>query len=591
MLLRRRTHQGVRLLCVGFAILALWLIYIQLICHGHYLHRAQSVQVREWILYAQRGTIYDRNGVPLAESAMRYSAFADPTEIKKPRATTTALASVLHMDQGELYATLRRPGTRFVRLKRHLADATADRIAALRLRGVGLQLEPARRYPQGTAAAQTLGFVGAEATQPGLAGLEASFNRVLSGHNGRLVAEIDARGALIPGRRIKEEPAADGSSIVLTLDARLQEIAEAQLAQAVETYSARGGTVVIMDPHSGEILALANLPSFDPNTPLESPPETWVNPAVTYAYEPGSTFKLITACAALEEGAVSLDDTFYCHGALQVGTHTIHCAHNAHGMLTLAGIIEKSCNIGAATVALRLGSKRLLKYVKRFGFCAPVGLGVGAEATGFVPEPKTENWAQITLANMGFGQGITVTPIQLLSAYCTVANNGIRPRPHLVKRIVNADGDTVKEYHYAGQRVLSPTVARTVREMLVQVVEAGTGKAAQIAGYRVAGKTGTAQKACPGVGYASGKFTGSFVGFFPADQPKLAVIAVIDEPAGAHYGGVVAAPAFREIAVQSMAYLGIPPTQVASAGAGESGRSAPGAKERPAPTSELSEGF
>ena len=565
-LLRRRSRQGLRLLCVAFVVLALRLIYLQAIRHPKYLRKAQAVQLRDWILYARRGTIYDRNGMPLAESVMRHTVFADPTEIERPRATARVLAPVLAIEEDGVYPLLRRQGTRFVRLKRAILDSVADSVADLRLRGIGLQLEPTRRYPKGAAAAQAIGFVGKEATQPGLAGLEASLNSLLAGKNGRLVAEIDARGALIPGRRIKEEPAIDGSNVVLTLDAQIQEIAEAQLAEAVENSDARGGTVVVMDPHSGEILALASLPSFDPNRPLESPPENWINPAVTYAYEPGSTYKLVMACAALEEHLMGPHDTVTCRGALQVGNRVIHCAHDAHGTLDLAGIVQKSCNIGAATVAMRLGHRRFLKYVKRLGFGEPVDLGLGAEAPGFVPDPNAKDWPQIRLANMAFGQGLTVTPIQLLSAYCAVANDGVRPRPHIIKRVVGPDGDTVKEYRYRGRRVISSEVARTVRDMLVGVVEKGTGKAARIDGYRVAAKTGTAQKPCPGVGYASGKYTGSFVGFLPAAQAKLGIIVVIDEPKGSHYGGVVAAPAFREIAIESMAYLGIPPTQVASAG-------------------------
>jgi stage V sporulation protein D (sporulation-specific penicillin-binding protein) len=548
---------------VAFVVLGLRLVYLQVIRHAAYLRKAQSVQMRDWTIYARRGSICDRNGVPLAESVMRHTAFADPTEIRKPRATSAALAHVLDIEEDQLYSLLRRPDTRFVRLQRGLSDPISDRIEALRLRGIGLQLEPARRYPKGAAAAQTIGFVGTDATQPGLAGLEASLNHWLAGRNGRLVAEIDARGALIPGRRIREEPPVDGCSVVVTIDAEIQAIAEAQLRQAVEAHGARGGTIVVMDPRSGEILALASQPSFDPNRPLESPPENWINPAVTCAYEPGSTYKLVMACAALEERLMGPRDTITCHGALQVGNRVIHCAHDrAHGPLDLASIVEQSCNIGAATVTMRLGQQRFYKYVKRLGFCQPLGLGLGAEAPGSVPSPR-QTWSQIRLANLAFGQGITVTPVQLLAAYCAVANDGILPRPHLVKRVIDPEGKTVKEFDYQGRRALSQQVAHQVRDMLVRVVDSGTGKAARIAGYQVAGKTGTAQKPCPGVGYASGKHIGSFVGFMPASQPKLGIIVVIDEPGGAGYGGVVAAPAFRHVAIETMAYLGIPPTQVA----------------------------
>ena len=580
--LRAGTERWFLWLLILFGLLVLRLIHIQVLRHRHYASAARQIQLRKFMLFAERGTIFDRNGTKLAVSAMRRTVFGDPSLVRHPRGAADILAPLLHLDPAEVAGKLARRRDEhgrkicYVVLKRRVADATATRIMALLkprrdpksrrlisgLPGIGLQLEPQRQYPKGMLAAHTIGFVGDGDQGPvGRGGLEASLGRVLAGRNGYLEAEIDRHGGIIPGRRLEERPAVNGRDLVLSLDANLQQIAETQLRAAVEENGARGGTIAIINPRSGDLLALANEPAFDPNRYREYPSETWRNSAITCCYEPGSTFKLVAVSAAVEEGVVRPDDPIDCPGAMIIGSHTIHCAHGAHGHLTVAGVIEKSCNIGAAKIALKLGPEKFFRYLRRYGFGRAPKLGMGAEATGHV-SADWRNWKDIQLANMAFGQSISVTPIQLLTAYCAIANDGKLPRVHLVERIA---GEPQGSLHHQPRPVVSLKTARIMRSMLEQVVSTGTGKAAQIDGYRIAGKTGTAQKPVPGVGFRSGKFIGSFLGFVPADDPRLAIIVVIDEPTGSHYGAVVAAPAFRQVALQALSYLNVPPTAVAQA--------------------------
>jgi len=553
------------LLLVIFGIISLKLIKLQLFNHSYYLKKAQASHVRERVLLGPRGTVLDRNGRTLAISLARKSVFIDPTlypanlSDSRPFGAADAapgegrdeavntLAALLEIPPTAIETKLAQPG-RFFWLKRSLSEEEAKPIADLKLRWIGLQREDKRFYPHGTMAAQTLGFVGNDGN--GLAGLEAAYNKTLGGEPGKVSMEVDARGRPIPGLRSVNIAPTPGRDITLTIDADLQQIAEAELAKGIKTAQAAAGSAIIMDPRNGEILALASQPAFDPNNYKKAAAELFVNPAVVHVYEPGSTFKLIVACACLEEGWKAADLRVHCTGALSIGRRTIHDAHGSgHGDLDLGGIIEESCNIGAAALGLRLGREKLHHYVRLLGFGERTGIELSAESPGQVPPAK--QWSDIRTANIAFGQGINVTPLQLLRAYCAVANGGYLVRPHLILDKSAPPATRV--------RVLSETTTEQMRRLLMRVVDTGTGKTAAISGYLVGGKTGTAQKAVPGVGYRSGKYIGSFVGLVPADNPRLAILVLMDEPKSGYYGGVVAAPVFREIARQALLHLALPP--------------------------------
>jgi cell division protein FtsI/penicillin-binding protein 2 len=565
-----RLRFWVLLLLVIFGFISLKLVKLQLFNHAYYLKRAQASHVRQRIMLGARGTILDRNGKTLASSLTRQSVFIDPTlypenlpaaKAGDPKLTpvkgdnakaVSALADLLKIPATSIEEKLAQPG-RFFWLKRSLSEEEAQPIIDLKaqrkLRWIGLQREDKRFYPHEEMAAQTLGFVGEEGS--GLAGIEAAYNKVLGGRPGRISMEVDARGRPIPGLRSVNAPT-PGRDITLTLDSDLQQIAEAELAKGIKSAQAAAGSAIIMDPRNGEILALASQPAFDPNGVKKADASRLVNPVVVRAYEPGSTFKLIVACACLEEGWKTSDLHVHCTGALPIGRRTIHDAHGSgHGDLDLGGIIEESCNIGAASLGLRLGRENLAHYVNLLGFGQKTGIELFGESPGQVPPVK--QWSDIRTANIAFGQGLSVTPLQLLRAYCVVGNGGYLVRPHLMLDKTAAPPPKV--------RVLSETTAEQMRRLLIRVVETGTGKTAAITGYVVGGKTGTAQKAIPGVGYRSGKYIGSFIGLVPADNPRLAILVLMDEPKSGYYGGVVAAPVFREIARQALLHLALPPQQ------------------------------
>jgi stage V sporulation protein D (sporulation-specific penicillin-binding protein) len=566
----RAFHFRLRICCAFmlllFALSAVKLVYIQIIRHDHYSKRALRSHVRERTLPAARGNILDRHGKPLAMSVSQTFVFVDPELFRLTsendevspemlREQCRRLASLLGVEVKSLQKRLQGCG-RFRVLMRPISQDLAREVEALRekmkLRWVGLQSEDKRVYPHGEMAAQTLGFVSIDGT--GLAGIESALDSSLVGRPGKVSMEVDRKGRSIPGLSAANLPPRPGKDITLTLDASLQQIAEVELCKGIAAASAAGGAVVIMEPNTGEILALATQPSFDPNSFEEAPARHWVNPTVVGAYEPGSTFKLVIACAILEEGIPLSSTVVVCRGEKPIGRRVIHCAlHDGkrdHGRLDLEGIIEQSCNIGAATLALELGREKLYHYVKALGFGEKTGIELAAESAGQVP--KISTWSDIRTANIAFGQSISVTPLQLLRAYCVVANGGLLVRPHLV---LGGEAE-------AAPRVLSEATAEKMRRILVETVEAGTGKRAIIEGYQVAGKTGTSQKPLPGVGFRSGKYIASFVGFVPAKDPEFAILVLIDEPGYPYYGGVAAAPVFREIARQALLHVDIPPSQL-----------------------------
>jgi cell division protein FtsI/penicillin-binding protein 2 len=548
-----------------FGLIGARLVGLQLFSHAYYFKRAQASHLRQRLLPGTRGALLDREGQALAISLVSKSVFLDPglypgdlspapapkrraARLSPPLSDKEAidrLAGLLGITPEEIRQKLAQSG-RFAPLKGSLSKEKAKEVEDLGPRWIGTQKELKRFYPHAAMASQTLGFIGAGGKG---AGMEAACNRLLGGTPGKVAMEVDARGRPIPGLHTDISPI-DGRDVTLTLDTVLQQVAEAELAKGIKQADAIRGSAIIMDPQNGEILALASQPAFDPNNYQKAPAELRGNSAVERAYEPGSTFKLIVACGCLEEGWKASELQVNCTGALQIGRRTIHDAHGSgHGNLDLSGIIEESCNIGAATLGLRLGREKLAHYVQLLGFGQRTGIELAGESRGQIP--PVSRWSDIRTANIAFGQGLSVTPLQLLRAYCVVANGGYLVRPHLI--LDRSAGPAPKV------RVLSEATAEEMRKLLMRVVDTGTGKAAAIKGYLVGGKTGTAQKAIPGVGYRSGKYVASFIGLVPADHPRLVILVLLDEPKRGYYGGAVAAPVFREIARQALLQLELPP--------------------------------
>ncbi len=574
---RQIARRGARWAAVAMlllAALALKLFFVQLVFHSAYREKAKQTGGRAWPIRSPRGLIYDRNGNPLALNLKLFSVAADPKLIGDPTATAKQLAPLLRMPVAQLESKLSfgedsGPGkkVRYVPLRATVDEPVAEAIRQLDCPGLIVTTEWRRAYPHEQTAAALLGFVGKD--HKGLGGTEAALDRRLAGVDGETLVMLDGRQARsrdqIPGRSVVVKDMVPGSSVVLTIDLDIQAIAEEALAKAVEAANASGGAAIVMDPESGEILALATQPGFDPNEFKRYGPKSWVSHAVVSPYEPGSTFKLITACAAIEEGVMSHGETYTCTGSRAVGNRTISCAlhsgSRAHGTLDLDHMIIESCNVGMGTVALALGAKRLYRWADRLGFGHQTGVELAGESAGLLMPPET--WSQVQVANVGFGQGVSVTALQLLRAYCAVANGGKLVSPRLVKMVIDPGGRVERPTPPQPKPVLSTATCERLRAALEKAVEEGTGKRAAIPARRVAGKTGTAQKPTPEAGYHSGKYIGSFVGFAPVDKPRLGMLVVIDEPKGGHYGGVVAAPAFREICERSLAYLRVPPDEIA----------------------------
>lgn len=527
--------------------------------HGERLRQeVQRIYQREITVLPARGSIYDRNGEDLAISIPVDSIYARPGRMEDPVGTAKKLAPILEMDSETILKKLRQESP-FVWLKRQVVPTVSARVRALGLAGVGIVQETRRFYPNLELGAHLLGFVGVDGQ--GLDGIEYQYDRLLRGETNRLVVDQDALGRPLASAEGLIVARKDGHNLVLTIHKEIQHSAEQRLQEGVETARARAGLAVVMDPRTGEILAMANIPRFNPNMYHQYPKEILRNRCAADAYEPGSVFKPILVAAALEEKLWKPADVLYCeNGAYRVHDKVIHDVHH-YGTLSLAGVIQKSSNIGAAKIGLSLGAERLYPYIRNFGFGRPSGVDIPGEASGLLRPPK---WAPVELANISFGQGVAVTPLQLTNAFCALANGGRLMRPFVVREILDAQGNTVERR--APQElgsVVSPETVRQITEMLIAVVSPeGTGGQAAVEGFQVAGKTGTAQKPDPRHGgYLKGKYLASFVGFVPAKEPRLCVLVVLDEPQGNIYGGQVAAPVFREIVRDALGILGIYPEE------------------------------
>lgn len=559
------SFQGIkfRLAIAGLFFLLMFLVVavraFQLqILQGEKLKRLGERQyLKEWIVLPKRGTILDRAGEPLALSLEAQSVYARPRRIQEPETVARSLAQALGLNPVEVQQKLNSEKA-FVWLKRQITPKEAEKIKALNLAGVGMSLEPNRYYPQGQLAGQVVGFVGRDSQ--GLEGIELHYDTYIRGESGTSVIERDALGRRVLAQGVEEIQVPPGADIHLTLDTSIQYLAEKQLEATATKYHAKAGIAVVVEPFSGEVLALANYPFFNPNNSSRQSSQQWRNRAVTDSFEPGSTFKTILAAAALEEDVVGKEDLFYCEfGKYSFAGKTIHDTHE-YGWLPFYKIIQYSSNIGVTKVAEKLKKERYFKYIDRFGFGRLTGIDIPGEASGMVRSP--DSWSAIDLATHAFGQGIAVTPIQLVMAYGAIANGGFLMRPFVVRRVVAPDGEVLMANQpHVLRRVISEKSARLLTSILKGVVsDGGTGLMAGVEGFEVAGKTGTAQKAdLAHGGYSSRKRVASFIGFVPADDPRLVMLVIVDEPEGSVYGGVVAAPAFRNIARGALRHLAIVP--------------------------------
>ncbi|NOY65615.1 MAG: penicillin-binding protein 2 [Nitrospirae bacterium] len=538
---------------VMFLVVLLRLVDLMLIKHAKLSRIAHIQQTKGQEILVRRGIIYDRKGRELAVNLERPSLYCDPKEISSPREVAYKVGGILKINKRKIIKALQEE-RRFVWLARKISPEAASYIQALRIEGIGMLPDTKRFYPKGTLAAHVLGFVNID--NKGLEGVERTYEEYLIADGGRVYITRDAKGNILYRGGDLES---SGNSIVLTIDEGLQAIVEEELNRAVQKWHPQAATVIMMDPDSGEILALANRPTFDPNRPGRYRASFRRNRAITDLYEPGSTFKLVMVTAALEEGVATLNTRFDCSaGYIEVGGKRIWDSHK-HGVLTLKEIIEKSSNVGAVKVALKLGPERFYKYVKLYGFGEKTGVDLIGESPGIVKSP--EQWSATTIGAMAIGYEVMVTPLQVLRAYAIVANGGYKVRPHVVSRVISPEGLIIKRNRGTrGERIISERTVRRIKEALRAVVsEDGTAPKASIPGNTVAGKTGTTKLVDRSTGrYSNKDFVSSFVGMVPADNPLFVMIVVIWKPKKRFYGGEVAAPVFSAIAEKALSYMFIP---------------------------------
>ena len=529
------------LLLAGAVLRGAWLGTVQ----GNDLRgKAVAQQVEQIDVAARRGTITDRNGLELAVSEDSSTVFANPLQIKNPASAAGQLSPLTGIDYDTLLRKLADRKKGFIYLKRKIDADKGRAIKKLKIPGVGTMSEPRRRYPQNWLAAQVLGTVGTD--NYGLSGVEQSHEEKLHGEDGKRKIVRDALGK--PISLVEQKRDVPGQDLRLTIDSAIQERVEAVLAGVGETFKPKGATALVLDPRNGEILALANWPRVNAADPSGAPEYARQNRAVSASYEPGSTFKAFTVAGALEERLIQPDTEFDLPPTLQVADREIKESHpRGYVSLTVGRILAESSNVGTVKIGQRLGPVKFDKWVRRFGFGSPTGVELPGEQQGIVIRPKQYSGASI--GNLPIGQGLAVTPMQIAAAYQAIAMGGVTRKPHIVT------GDASPP-----RRVLSKRTADQVSRMLEGVLSAGgTAEEAQVPGYKLAGKTGTAQKPDETGGYSKTKYVASFIGYAPARNPRLLVAVMVDEPQGEIYGGVVAGPAFEKIVSFALPYLGIPP--------------------------------
>ncbi len=553
--LRTRVLILAALLAVAFGGLTGRLAWLQIVKHGELAQLAARQYSRTVVLHARRGPIVDRQGAPLATSTPTESLFVQPRSVGDPVRVAARLAPIIDVPQSEIHAALTssRP---FVWLRRKLPPAVATEVRALGEPGLGFLHEPLRLYPNRELAAHVVGFEGVEG---GLEGIERAFNAELAGTPGKAIVGRDALGREVTAPHVLSPPA-PGHGVMLTLDRTIQYITEREVDAAYRRTGAKAAVAVVLEPRTGDVLALAIRPTFNPNTFLEAPSKDhWRNRAVTDPFEPGSTFKVILAAAALEEGVVRPDDRIYGeNGAFTVAKTTIH-DWKKYGWLTFSEVLQNSSNVGAIKVGLALGRDRYYRYMSAFGFGAPTAVGLPGESRGLLRDPQ--QWSLLSLPTMSIGQEVSVTALQMVAAFGAIANGGTLMQPRLVRATFDAEGRELRRFGpRAVRQVVSPDTARTLTRILVRVVDQGTGHNAAIPGHEVAGKTGTAQKLDPATRrYSRAPGVLSFVGFAPADEPRFVLLIMLDEPKNERWGSEAAAPIFGAIGREILRYLEVPP--------------------------------
>ena len=554
-----RNSTNTRLFVLG-GVLLFWccaiclrLVYLQIIEYGQFAQRAQHQQQRTIDVAPKRGIIYDRAGHGLAMSVQVDSVFGVPTEIPDLATTVSLISRITKSDPRELLAKCKASRS-FCWLARKADVETAGRIRSLNLRGIYFQKESKRYYPKRELAAQILGYVGMD--DEGLSGIEREYDDQLRGKPGQMLISVDARKKWFGSVEKQPEP---GENIVLTIDENIQYIAERELKAAIEQTRAESGTVVVQNPHTGEILALANYPTFNPNLAREITPERLKNHAVSDVYEPGSTFKLVTLSAALDEKLTTPNELFDCQmGSIVISGRRIHDWH-PFGTLSVADILAHSSDVGAIKVALRLGDERLYKYIRGYGFGEQTGIELPGETRGMAK--PLSRWSKVSIGAISMGQEIGVSPLQLTGMVSTIANDGVLVPARIVAARTEPQGtpQMIAFRPAPGRRVIAPLTAAQMKQMMQGVVLRGTGKKAILDGYSSAGKTGTAQKVDPATHtYSRTKYIASFAGFAPVNNPALTIAVILDSPVGGHHGGEVGAPVFRRIAQQALEYLHTP---------------------------------
>ena len=552
---RGRRYILLHLLLAGFGVILFRLVSLQVLQAAELTARADRQHQKSVTLEGARGTVTDRHGKVLAMNVEVPSIFGVPTSLDSPANAARSLSPVLHIRREEIEKKLRQD-KHFVWLARKVEPEQGRRLEQLSIDGIGMVMEGRRFYPKGPLLAHVLGFVGMDGM--GLEGLERRYESQLHGEKRLTILQRDALGRTVFPKDLREQVPATGQALTLTIDEVIQYIAEKELEEAVDHARAKSGTIIVMEPRTGAILAMAVSPRFDPNAVAALTADRWRNRALTDTYEPGSTMKVVVAAAALEERVMMPGSMLFGeNGRMTIANTTIH-DHEKLGWMTFAQMIQKSSNIGAAKTGMLVGDQRLYRYLQAFGFGQRTDIDLPGEVSGLLKSPR--EWGRRSLASISMGQEVGVTPLQMITAVSAIANDGVLMKPYVVAEVRDQKGQRAKEIlPQVKRRAVSPATARTLTTIMEGVVTSGTGTKAAIPGFRVAGKTGTAQKVDPRTGtYSSALSIGSFVGFVPADAPRLAIIVVVDEPQGEAWGGVVAAPVFRRVGEQVLTYLGVP---------------------------------
>lgn len=550
-----------RVFLVGFVFIVLFMVigakafHLQ-VYRSPWLSQKASSQYEKFLRSSgQRGTVYDRNLREMAVTVDVASIAARPSEIKNLQSTSKALAKALNTDYRKIKQSLKSKST-FVWIKRQASPKETAAVSALELEGIEFVPERNRFYPNKTLASQAIGFTGLDGY--GLEGIEFAYDRYLRGSDNNFTVFKDALGKVFDEKQ-KNDGRSDGHNIILTIDRTVQYIAENALAEGVKEYSARSGIAIVMEPQTGAILAMAQVPFFNPNAYTDFNKELWRNRAITDPFEPGSTMKIFSAAAAIESGNVKAHDIFYCeNGTYKIGRNVVHDIKK-HGWLSLQQIIKYSSNIGAVKISEKIGPERLYGMFRKFGFGDKTGIDSPGETAGSLNHYK--NWTTVDTGSIAFGYGVSVSALQLIAAASAIANDGILMKPYLVQAITDESGQPLKQFQpQPVRRVITQQTAHTIKAIMKTVITSGgTGTNAALENYTVCGKTGTTRKLDKSGTYSDSRHIATFVGFTPADKPQLAILVVIDEPQGQYYGGTVAAPVFRKIAREALNYLNITP--------------------------------